>query len=352
MSDRLDCQKVPVKEVANNVSPKPLVSVCVQTYQHHDFIEMCLNSILSQRTKFDFEIIVGEDQSTDGTRDICIRYAIDHSDQIRLFLHDRRNNIRIDGKPTGRFNFLYNLMMAKGKYVAICEGDDYWTDPDKLQKQVDFLEANSEFSICYTDAEVIGTAKLARRFISSGPYTFLFTDSLQAKNGPTNTILFRRSILNLRDLINATLQTSMADWQLECLLTRNNPGYRMNMVTAVYRRHPSGATYQLLGNFNGYFRSRLSFFRYLYDKVECTNDSDAKVIARLLSKIWLVTCASDYREKGVRAGIAALRQFARYFFKSLFIENSNVMWRRRFKWRWIIKKIASNLIAGQTRSGT
>ena len=147
-------QKVPVEHYPNKVPEKPLVSVCVQTYQHADFIKQCLDSILMQQTNFDFEILLGEDESTDGTKEICIEYAEKHPDKIRLFLHKRENVIHIGGHPTGRFNMLYNLNEARGKYIALCEGDDYWTDPLKLQKQVDFLEKNNAFDICACRTQV------------------------------------------------------------------------------------------------------------------------------------------------------------------------------------------------------
>ena len=101
----------------------------------------CLDGILMQKTDFPYEIIIGEDGSTDGTREICIEYANKYPNLIRLFLRDRNvshltnkdgNDIMLNGK--------FQKLHARGKYYAPCEGDDYWTDPYKLQKQVDFLE--------------------------------------------------------------------------------------------------------------------------------------------------------------------------------------------------------------------
>lgn len=154
-------QHAPVKEYPNRVCevmPEPVVSVHVSTYQHADFIQDCLDGVLMQETDFPFEIIIGEDESDDGTREICKEYADQHPDQIRLFLHRRENNIAIHGRPTGRFQFTYSHFMARGKYIAICEGDDYWTDPLKLQKQVDFLEANPEFVASHHDAKIVNEA--------------------------------------------------------------------------------------------------------------------------------------------------------------------------------------------------
>lgn len=151
-------EQIKMVEEPNSVSSKPLVSVCVQTYQHANFIKQCLDSILMQETDFEFEILLGEDDSNDGTREICKEYAAKHPEKIRLFLHHRANNISIGGAPTGRFNFATNLFTARGKYIAFCEGDDFWTDPLKLKKQVGFLESNPEFVITYHDAKIISAS--------------------------------------------------------------------------------------------------------------------------------------------------------------------------------------------------
>lgn len=105
-----------------------------------------------QRTDFPVEILIGEDESTDGTREICQRLVAEHPDRIRLLLHKRSDVIHIMGRPTGRANLLHLLNEAKGKYIALCEGDDYWTDPLKLQKQVDALERTPEAVACFTNA--------------------------------------------------------------------------------------------------------------------------------------------------------------------------------------------------------
>lgn len=148
-------EKVKVQAYPHAVTSTPKVSICVQTYQHANYIRACLDGILHQQTNFSCEILLGEDNSNDGTREICKEYAEKYPNQIRLFLHHRANNIKIDDRPTGRFSFLYNLYHSRGEYIAICEGDDYWTDPMKLQKQVDFLEENPEYAICCHNSKII-----------------------------------------------------------------------------------------------------------------------------------------------------------------------------------------------------
>ncbi|WP_417371367.1 glycosyltransferase family 2 protein [Gelidibacter japonicus] len=127
----------------------PKVSVVVGAYNHKNYISKCLDSILMQQVTFSFEIILGEDASSDGTREICKAYAEKHSDKIKLFLRSRKDVIYINGNPTGRYNFIENLKACTGTYIALCDGDDYWKDPYKLQKQVQLLENNSNLIACH-----------------------------------------------------------------------------------------------------------------------------------------------------------------------------------------------------------
>jgi len=127
----------------------PKVSISLITYNHADYIKQALDSILMQETNFEYELIIGEDGSTDGTREIVISYKEKYPDKIKVFLNKRENVIFIDGKPTGRWNLIHNLQHCGGEYIALLEGDDYWTDVKKLQKQVDLLEKNHDFSMCF-----------------------------------------------------------------------------------------------------------------------------------------------------------------------------------------------------------
>lgn len=128
----------------------PLVSICVQTYQQEEYIGQCIESLLSQKCGFPFEIILGEDDSTDQTRAICQDYAERYPDVIRLFLRNKKDKIFIRGAKTGRFNFLANLKAARGKYITLCDGDDYWVNDQKLQMQVDFMKKHPEVGLTYS----------------------------------------------------------------------------------------------------------------------------------------------------------------------------------------------------------
>lgn len=122
---------------------KPLVSICCITYNQSKYINECLDSFLSQETSFSFEILIHDDASEDGTAEIIKSYENEYGDIIKP-IYQTINQYSLGNGPMNKLNFA----RAKGKYIAMCEGDDYWTDPLKLQKQVDFLEANKEYSSC------------------------------------------------------------------------------------------------------------------------------------------------------------------------------------------------------------
>ena len=120
----------------------PLVSVRCTTFNHEKYIRQALDSFLMQQTDFPFEIVVHDDASTDGTQEILKEYAQKNPEKIRLILQTENQYSQGRG-PSG---FLHPQL--RGRYVAFCEGDDYWTDPEKLQLQVDYLESHPECSLC------------------------------------------------------------------------------------------------------------------------------------------------------------------------------------------------------------
>lgn len=126
------------------MSANPLLSVWMITYNQEQYIAQALESVLAQKTNFSIEVIIGEDCSKDGTRAIVQKYAEDYPEIIKPIFHDR--NV---GALKNAFESCYPNL--EGKYIACLEGDDYWTDPLKLQKEVDFLEANLEYGMTHSD---------------------------------------------------------------------------------------------------------------------------------------------------------------------------------------------------------
>jgi len=133
---------------------KPEVSVCLITYNHAPHIRECLDSILMQETSFPYEICIGEDGSTDGTREICIEYAERHPDRIRLILRSQSEPGRETYAAQGNYNYVETLKVCWGRYFADMDGDDAWLDPLKLQKQFDAMESDPSLSLVHSDCAV------------------------------------------------------------------------------------------------------------------------------------------------------------------------------------------------------
>ncbi|PID57835.1 hypothetical protein CSB45_06335 [candidate division KSB3 bacterium] len=216
----------------------PCVSVCIQTYQHVRYIEHCLESVLMQKTDFPVEIILGEDESTDGTREICRAYAERYPETIRLFLRSEQDKIYIHGHKTGRFNFTENLKAAQGKYIALCEGDDYWTDPGKLQKQVNFLERHSDFAICFHDIEHVCETQQGHVVTASPKPVSTFEDILKGNFIYTASCTFRNKLL---DRFPAWYFSVLpGDWPLHVLHAQYGKIGYLHEVMAAYRTHDGG----------------------------------------------------------------------------------------------------------------
>jgi len=124
---------------------KPLISIVCVTYNHVDYIEKAIIGFISQKTSFAFEVIIGDDCSSDGTSQIIYNYYIENKGIIKPIL--REKNIG------GRENLINCLELASGKYIALCEGDDYWIDDQKLQKQLDIIESDSQIGLIWTDID-------------------------------------------------------------------------------------------------------------------------------------------------------------------------------------------------------
>jgi|AntDeeMinimDraft_5_1070356.scaffolds.fasta_scaffold00685_12 glycosyltransferase involved in cell wall biosynthesis len=126
------------------------VSVSIITYNHESYIAKAIESVLNQKVDFKYEIIIGDDCSSDRTPEILKEYKKRYPEKIQLIMHPRR----YDNIP-GRINNITNLYACRGKYIAMLDGDDYWISDDKLQKQADFLESNPDFSLCFHDSLMI-----------------------------------------------------------------------------------------------------------------------------------------------------------------------------------------------------
>lgn len=235
-------QKAEVTAYPNRVPNNPVVSILVQTYNHEAFLQQCLDAILAQHTTFEFEVLLGEDASSDRTREICLKYAEAFPEKIRLFLHHSANKIRILDHPSGNFNAFFNFYHARGDYIAFCEGDDYWTDPQKLQKQVNFLKRNVDFAFSYHLFEESHEASGNRKNQKSldQPTKDLEQHELAKINFHPllSTICFRNSFRELPEEIVKVINVD--SFLLSLLGELGKAKFQANIKASVYRRHSGG----------------------------------------------------------------------------------------------------------------
>ena len=221
------------------------VSVCVPTYNHAAYIAQMLDGALAQQTTFPYEIVIGDDGSTDGAPEIIQSYAEKHPDKIRAYLHSENMGPKVPREFAGRNNVLFLLKACRGEYVALCEGDDYWTDPLKLQKQVDFLDAHPDFAICHHNVRVTYEDGSPEHFFNSPDQqgTSTIEDLLADRWFMATASLLYRNYFLTEDFANWHTQAAAGDWALVLQLAARGPIGYLPDVMGVYRKHLGGLSH-------------------------------------------------------------------------------------------------------------
>lgn len=205
----------------------PKVSILTITYNQEKYIKKTLDSILSQKVDFSLEVIVADDASTDDTPQIIADYAKKYPFIVPVL---RKKNI---GAVK---NSIDTLKIAKGKYIALCEGDDYWTDDSKLQQQVDFLDANNEYAICFHPVQVeFDDAATESSIHPKLEHRPSLTSLIEKNYIPTNSVVFRRQNYDLLPDDAMPL-----DWFLHLYNAQFGKIKMLPDIMAVYRRHAQG----------------------------------------------------------------------------------------------------------------
>ena len=241
----------------------PLVTVFNWAFNHKDFIRESIESILSQKTNFRVEIIIHDDSSTDGTKEIILEYQHRFPNLFNNILQEENQ------WSQGKSVMVPLFENTRGKYIALTHGDDYWTDPYKLQKQVDFLENNNDFSICFTDYKVFEEGSknfyypdLKNKYKNKS--VFSRNDIILSNFIPTATVMFKT-----RKEVFSKLDPNLypGDWFLHILNSEYGKIKFLLFESTVYRKHDGGvcsATSPIINN-QKYLKS-IKKFRKVYSK--------------------------------------------------------------------------------------
>ena len=263
------------------------------TYNHQDYIKEAIEGVLMQETDFEFDLIIADDCSLDDTKGIVTYFIKNHPKgfRIKYFRHEKNLGIHANGQ--------FGLNKCKGKYIALCEGDDYWTDPLKLQKQVDFLEINSEYSLCFHNATVMD---------QNNGDQHLFNKSVKKKYTirdviirrwfcPTASVVVRNEILknSIRPITNKKIING--DMQILFNASLYGPLHGIDEVMSVYRSNAPGSASD---NNKSIYLKYKNYLRYLFYINKKTNN---KFIFYITLKV-LKVMVSFVKKKGINFSIA------------------------------------------------
>ncbi len=218
---------------------QPTLSVCLITYNHKEFIRKAIEGVLMQQATFTWNLIIADDFSTDGTRDILMEYRGKYPDKIQLILQEKNVG--------AAQNWIDLIKTPCSKYIAYFEGDDYWTDPLKLQKQVDFLESHEDYNGVFHKVSLLSntTNKFSECVLNTDtPDSIEVTDLLKKNIIRTCSMLLRtesvRPLFTNNKFVNIFKKATPGDWLMFIFAIRHKKMKYLSDNMAVYRIHDGG----------------------------------------------------------------------------------------------------------------
>lgn len=228
----LEKQDLDMPKLLNNKDNKPMVSILCLAYNQKDYIKKALDGFLMQETNFKYEVLIHDDASNDGTADIIKEYQKKNPEIIKP-IYQKKNQFSQGVKITP----IYQLPRVKGTYIAICEGDDYWTDPKKLQTQVDYMEKNSSHALCFHPVKVFFENNEHKESVFPTEKTgFTLNKLLQGNFIQTNSVMYR-ALSSYKDIAKDVMP---GDYYLHLYHAKNGKIGFIDKVMAAYRKHEGG----------------------------------------------------------------------------------------------------------------
>lgn len=299
------------KETQSN--SHPILSVCLITYNQAKFIRQAIDGVLMQKTNFPFQLVVADDVSSDGTREILQEYKEKHPDKIHLILQEKNKG------PAQ--NWIDLVTYPKSKYISYFEGDDYFIDENKFQKQIDFLESHPEYSACTHYGDIIhedgSLKKKSKRPMMNEKNERHFEHALRqgASSWVTASVIFKREYLE-RDIFWTLFDSDKfnGDFILDLVCAEDKPIYYMEDNMAVHRHHPQGV-WSGINRKKKTFRVDMSIVGYFYlDKVMNLDKKHRGILASYLKRN-LIRRFKLSKGEGNRYSAKYLSMLLTYLFK-------------------------------------
>lgn len=252
--------------------PALKLSVWMITYNHEKYIAQAIESVMNQETTFSYDLVIGEDCSTDSTRAICLAYQEKYPNQIKILQH--QTNVGIHK------NVVLTLEACKGQYIALLEGDDYWTDAHKLQKQLDFLDANQNFVMCYQKTLQIDETPDSEKITNENDKPVTGMEEILSRGWfmRTGSIMFRNGLLG--EIPPWYYDYPSTDYMLHILLAKHGKIGFLNEVTSVYRRHEGGITRAFDQKFIEFYKKKQGLLDIVNKYLNFKYDSSIRVLKK------------------------------------------------------------------------
>lgn len=255
---------------------EPLVSICCTAYNHEKYLAQTLESFLSQRCDFAYEILIHDDVSTDRTADIIREYAARYPHIIRPMFQTQNQYSR--GVP---INETFNFPRARGKYIALCEGDDYWCDPDKLQRQIAHMESDPGCTFCFTNGYVHDEAGVhpdrpflpyyenEKSLFTGESRAFTLDEMARVNFIPTASFVFRVDALRALPPSFTQRECQHGDLRMRLFLTAAGHAWYEHLFACTYRENVNGSAMQIWKK-----EKRDLLYRRCQSVVDMVNDVD------------------------------------------------------------------------------